>query len=57
MELLKDSRRVPTGDQGMADVGQDIEQHGVLEVFPAFHHVLDPESDKPAGVHVGMAAE
>ena len=57
MKLIDDAGGVAAGDEGVADVGEHIEEHGVLDVFAALHQVLHIEEHQPVGSQVGVAAK
>ena len=43
MKLIDDAGGAAARDEGVADVGEHIEEHGVLDVFAALHQVLHIE--------------
>ena len=57
MKLIDDAGGVAAGDEGMADVGEHIKEHGVLNVFAALHQVLHIEEHQSVGSQVGVAAK
>ena len=57
VKLVKGSHRVAHRQELVGEVGQDVEQHGVLDVSAALEEALDAKDHKPPGADIGMSVE
>ena len=57
MELVQSGHGVALHQQLVAEIGQDIEQHGIAETAPGLYQVTDTEHEEPMGGDVGVTVE